>query len=86
MIRNYVSGIFYDSTAVNRFHYYPMVGAPPSYATPVLWIDGVDHRADASPDIQRMWAEYSGMISDRRLLLSPLEMDFQVEFGAKGDS
>jgi hypothetical protein len=33
-----------------------------------------------------MWAEYSGMISDRRLISSPLEMDFQVEYGAKGDT
>jgi hypothetical protein len=55
------------------------------YYTPTFWVDGVDSLSTAA-SISWWWNELKGMISSRVSVPSPVEMNIQVDFGAKADT
>jgi hypothetical protein len=48
-------------------------------------VDGIDDYIGAG-SIAWTWGQYKGMISSRRAVSSPLEMDLEIDYGERGDT
>ena len=88
MIRNELTSScpLYCPDGNQRFAWYPPTGSPPAHYYPTLWMDGIDDQTGAWSDVNYTWSVYSGMINARLAVPSPLELDFSVEYGARGDT
>jgi hypothetical protein len=78
-------GYFYTAAGYGRFMWYPGTGDPPAHYTPTLWVDGIDDKTSGGT-VSSLWSIYTGMISARQPVPTPLEMSLQVVYGARGDT
>jgi hypothetical protein len=89
VIRNHVAGHFYKAEANTRFWWYPETYAPGqgwAHWTPTLWLDGVEDVMELYENVNLTWSVYRDEIGVQLEVPSPLEMDIQVFYGAKGDT
>jgi len=89
LIRHHVGGQFYDLEDSLRFVYYPETYAPDggwAHWIPTVWFDGVEERTGAWRDVEEGQSIYREIIQAHQDLPTPLEMDFQVEYGTKAST
>jgi hypothetical protein len=56
-----------------------------SWWTPTIWVDGIDSTWE-SHTVSWWLTKFRGMVDARLPVPSPLELDLQVEYGARGDT
>jgi hypothetical protein len=84
-----VGGQFYESEALDRFFYYPETyaqGQGWAHWMPTVWFDGVEEKTGAWVDVYEGRSGYRDIIQAHQDLPTPLEMDFQVEYGTKANT
>jgi|GEM_PF-546975 len=73
-------GYYYTTSGYGRFVWYD------GQYTPTFFGDGVDEIIGNQGGVSPCWAAYKGSISARLAIPSPLEMDLEIDYGARGDT